>query len=70
MPSNTNELVIHRPDLEKGDWVIHPPGTTPAEIESGEASLLAAGPANWTGSGWDRPNQEDLRVAEMISEVA
>jgi len=64
--AHKNDLVLCRSDAGDGGWSLHAPGSTDADIASGNAPALATGTAKWRKDmqDWDRPNTEDYRFAE------
>lgn len=59
-------LVLCRSDQGDGGWSLHPPGTTDADVASGDAPYLLTGEAEWVDGKWSRPDAADYRHARDI----
>ena len=62
-----DDLVLCRSDAGDGGWSLHPPGSTDAQIASGDAPYLIAGSATRQSDGeWSRPTRDDYAHAWAI----
>lgn len=60
------DLILCRSDESDGGWSLHAPGTTDADIASGDAPCLLTGEAERTEGGWSRPDAADYRHARDV----